>query len=979
MRPIITPTQDPDIYYGGDGSEAAASAASAQMSATSVITNGTKVTTRVGGSGKVSLEVEKSGEANVATLTSTSDAYASATAYDRVSITLNYSKPGTASTEALYLTKDTPLTRKNLVGYGGYFNVTVKYFTNVTVVSGDEITHIGDVADKEETYTLDQWIEKATGKQLNAAGDAWVDGGTAANGYYIDLDMASSTPSSGPSLAGELTVTLKLVAMLTDDSDAHHRYGVARATFKVTVKASEGWYADAGSATIELMPVKALGPVVASFDDSKTFVEVAKAGDYLLISSEYAAAVPTLTTSGATTQATYKIDKSTDEYHQFVSGYEIYGVMRNALDGWTANATIPSAGEVVLFHDYVPPVDGESNIEVLYPCYVDGNSERIDRCRVAKLFGNANAKNRLFLSGNPDLPNCDWHSSSRNSYLDSRQGVGSNGDFTYFGDEDYNFYGQTDNAVMGYDIVATDKMVVIKSRSKVEPTNYFRISSMTQVVDATGVATYGLDGSALYEESFKMATGNIGPGAMNMRSVVNLNGDTLYLSSENSVCGLDISGQVGDSQRISYSRSRLIDPELKDLDLSDAVLWTDNVFAYLFAEDATYVTHYETFSPETGQYEWFKTDVKGVRCALDADGVTYLGTSEGALYRFEKGRFSDCSKVFLNVGATLYANDRVTYSSAYNGELGDGTGLTFKPRASALATSLFRRAVSLMATASAGCDLAVDGDDSTLMRIAALDGSGNYDPERHKEIVGELAQSKPLYANHLQGEDSIRVSEGSPLETYYAPLKAVEGDEPGTYSLIDEDGDPIDLADVESIDLCRVLDGEYEVFGLDKTNCRFGLKENGREIDVALYADQNMSVLSFPSEIHVHKPVKAYFVAAPATLGDVSYRKTVWAWTLSAFREPNDLQVCQATNEEQLDDMRALGFADSVPIGLDYRDFSVAETDYAKSVVPRKYTYLRPISVPFVSFGFRSVKDANSILTATSVVYSIPMLGRGGD
>ena len=56
---------------------------------------------------------------------------------------------------------------------------------------------------------------------------------------------------------------------------------------------------------------------------------------------------------------------------------------------------------------------------------------------------------------------------------------------------------------------------------------------------------------------------------------------------------------------------------------------------------------------------------------------------------------------------------------------------------------------------------------------------------------------------------------------------------------------------------------------------------------------------------------------------------------------------------------------------------SFSQVDFDKDNVPRKYTYFRPVSVPFACFGFRSEKAANSVLTTAQIVYSVPMMGRG--
>ena len=673
-----------------------------------------------------------------------------------------------------------------------------------------------------------------------------------------------------------------------------------------------------------------------------------------------------------------------------LTSQKIYGYIEDAF-----NTSL--AARVILFDDYVPPAQGESNIEVKYPCFVSGNADKINKCHIAKLFGNSNAKNRLFVAGNPDFKNCDWHSGAVNTYLQQGETQDANGDFTYFGDMDYCFYGQTDNAIMGYDHVATDKMVVLKSKSRVEPTNYFRTSTLIQALDAGGKAFSSVDGSTLYQESFPLATGNVGEGMININAIANLNGDTLYISADNTVCGLNITGQVGDSQRISYSRSRFIDPELKQLDLSDAVLWTDNKSLFLFAGEATYMTNYETFDSETGQYEWWKINVKDVRCAIDIDGVTYFGSEDGSLYKFDKSIFYDCDKVFIEAGgalyitlSTLFSDNKIVYAQDVNDEIEEGAEYTFSMKPASLQKTLFRKVASIAYGESADVDLTIDFASNAL-KIVALDSNGYYDAERAQVLAEELAYEGKFYLNYADGKSAIDAIVGSQLADYYRAYTLVPTDEANdTYKMIDANGNEVELsrlvtyegqtsrvAVLNSANLCRALDEEYEVYALDKENCCFKLRHNGREVDVIRYGDQNLAAASFVSELHKHTPVYSYFIAAPAVLGDLSHRKTIWAWTLSSFKEPNDLQVCQATNEQNLEDMKALAFADNVPIGYNLKKFGFATIDFEKSAVPRKFTYIRPISVPFVAFGFKSEKAVNSILTVTSIVYTIPMMGRG--
>lgn len=700
-------------------------------------------------------------------------------------------------------------------------------------------------------------------------------------------------------------------------------------------------------------------------------------GYYVLVNSTY-------TTIGSDGSRVLKSGVS-------LKNIKIYGYLEDIFN-------ISLSARVILFDDYVPPVSSESNITVKFPCYVDGNASKINNCHIAKLFGNNNAKNRLFVSGNPDFGNYDWHSGEVNEYVQSGETADANGDFTYFGDMGYCSYGQTDNDVLGYDHVSTDKMIVLLSKSSIEPTNYFRGAGTGVAIDGGGSTVYGVDGNSVSAEQFPCYTGNIGAGAMNRNSVINLNGDTLYLSSENTICGLDISGQVGDNQRISYSRSKYIDPELKGLDLSDALLWSDNRSAFLFTSEGAYMTNYESYVSDTGQYEWWKMDVKGARCAISLDDEIYFGCSDGSLYKLDKSIYYDCDKVFIEAGGTLYvslstlfSDDKIIYAENLNSEIDEGADYTFTMKPASLQSTLFRKCASLSNTKTANVDVYIDYETNSL-QIVALDKNGKFDAERYNVLLEELAYEGNFYLNYRDNASVIEGVASSSLTEYYRAYRLIPlEDTEDRYSMVDADGNAVSLATkvtsngstslvglLTGANLCRPLDGEYEVYNLNKEDCSFKLKGNGRELDIVRYANQSLTSFTFASELHKHSAIKTYWIASPATLsGGVSYRKTLWAYTLTAFKEANDLEMCLATNEENLEAMKTLAFADSVPLGFNLKALSFSQVDFGKDNVPRKYTYFRPVSVPFACFGFRSEKAANSVLTTAQIVYSVPMMGRG--
>ena len=56
------------------------------------------------------------------------------------------------------------------------------------------------------------------------------------------------------------------------------------------------------------------------------------------------------------------------------------------------------------------PITGEDNVRITASRLVAGYADRINKCRFGTLFGVNGAADRLFLSGNPDFVNYDWHS-----------------------------------------------------------------------------------------------------------------------------------------------------------------------------------------------------------------------------------------------------------------------------------------------------------------------------------------------------------------------------------------------------------------------------------------------------------------------------------------------------------------------------------------------------------------------------------------
>lgn len=104
-------------------------------------------------------------------------------------------------------------------------------------------------------------------------------------------------------------------------------------------------------------------------------------------------------------------------------------------------ASIDRATGVVKFKTApgAPPVSGEDNVRIHAASESINGADKVDKCRFGIVSGMNGAYDRLFISGNPDLPNTDFFSNS--------------GDPLYFGDWNYGEIGKEGSPITGYSIV----------------------------------------------------------------------------------------------------------------------------------------------------------------------------------------------------------------------------------------------------------------------------------------------------------------------------------------------------------------------------------------------------------------------------------------------------------------------------------------------------------------------------------------------
>lgn len=659
----------------------------------------------------------------------------------------------------------------------------------------------------------------------------------------------------------------------------------------------------------------------------------------------------------------------------------VYGYLEDIMDE-TKNA------RVILFEDYIPPIDGSNNIVVTYPCYVPGNADKINKCHFGILFGNNNAKNRLFVSGNPDEINCDWHSGmiDENNIEDEDM---LNGNFGYFEDTSWCYYGETDNKVIGYDIVSNDKLLVLKDHSDKETTVYFRTPTLVTAIDGAGTQMSGIDGETLYQEEFSLVKGNNSVAGISPKSIINFNGDTLFISKDNNLVGLDLTGIIGDNQRYATSRSYFIDEDLRERDLSNAWLWSDNKYLFLCLDEKVYVTHFETKSDN--QYEWWAMDIEDVQTILKIDKKIYFGNSSGEFYVFND-KYEDIKKVFIGSGGGILASEgendnKIIVTQAVINQLDENKSYKFSiiPSSQVDTSYMYYSIGNVSNVRSGNLDFYINVTHNALELLCLRNGVADYDEQ--KRYTAFIREEKEVYLNHTQAENTIGCAAGSDLATYYkkyylkryVPDTLHEGGD--LYKLYDADTDTeVSMSELYRCVLCYKLDEEYDVVEINKTDYSFKLHLEGEELDLVRYADQLYS-RAFKAEIKSYEPVTSFYITKPYTLGDLNYFKTIWQYTLTNDTNiPSELELTFASNKIPYESTKTLAKISVDKFSFSFEEMNFAKIDFDKNITPRTYTNSRILArQKFICFGFRNYNNTNSVLSSMSIIYSIPHASYSGD
>lgn len=348
----------------------------------------------------------------------------------------------------------------------------------------------------------------------------------------------------------------------------------------------------------------------------------------------------------------FSINDPTDLFGEawFVTEYEVGNFDEN---GNALNSTYYYDGDIKFSFDTTPIGSAYSNITIEYTSANEyayetesvPKSTMLRKMRFGTTFGAYGNSDRLFLSGNPDMPNADFYSGFD--------------DFTYFTAESQTVMGSKDQAIKGYVRLSDSTLATLKAPSVTEPTVYYRTASEVEVELPNGDKTSNV--------VFTRWTGGIGEGCVSSYCIATLAGDDLMLS-ENGLFGIVQVQNSANNDRYFRERDRFINSDLIKRDLSNATAIVYNNRYYLAVDGVCYVAdpRYKTYRSDdidgSFNYEWWYWENIPASVFAIVNDELWFGTEEGMICRFDD-KFTDRTYEYSSKGDVSLSDDyTINYS-----------------------------------------------------------------------------------------------------------------------------------------------------------------------------------------------------------------------------------------------------------------------------------------------------------------------------
>ena len=658
-------------------------------------------------------------------------------------------------------------------------------------------------------------------------------------------------------------------------------------------------------------------------------------------------------------------------------------------------------GKVVLFKDYIPPIDGSSNITVTFRRTVIGYADKVNYCRGITLYGYKTNRNRAFVYGNvkQGLENIDFRTEPINvAQTQNYEGI-ADGDLTYFPDTGYTQIGQNSNKIVGDCVLNSGYMMILKSDSRQEPTIYFRHCEYAAVVKADGSTATDFNGNQLYEESYPVEAGNIGDGGITKFGITNFFGDTVYLTKKG-LKGVDIgtAGSLVDNTRYATPRSTYIDKRLIKEDLDTSFIYQFQDYLLIACNGVIYVTSYEDHYKRGGkEYEWWYLNNINARIFFEHDDELYFGTEEGRLCKFkfeDKYKdYNDKSRLYIGLGGVLPLSintnsDRIIFNyNKYKNTFKNGDKLTlmvtdYKEAIYGLLGSF----IETNTLANTGADR--DDYEGLIIRnqdYIQLDCGDDVEDNGFTKTQNKwkmFYDGRVVYIDNLT--QIVPTSRNTVGEPYTIVLTDDNGDDLPMYCfrLKREDGTFADLDNLEIFRMSfRVEDGAIITNVVqDDTNQTLSCQivgDHDQPVDIIRYASQNIN--AFKGVVTSEEKVKAYYVTRPYNFSTPLRYKHIWNWLVV-----NDVNMSSYQDLGYvIDNMEAMsrivdGMSNEIEghqsgaTQFDLNDSSWDSFTFEVNKMPKSFNANKLLEdVEFIAFVFRNYEDSNIVLSNLTIEYTI--------
>lgn len=662
-------------------------------------------------------------------------------------------------------------------------------------------------------------------------------------------------------------------------------------------------------------------------------------------------------------------------------------------------------GQVVLFDDPVNPIDGQGNIVVKFPHYVDGYADKVNNCHFGIIYNK-----RLFLSGNKGYPNVDWHSSQVNSAQAENYETEEDKDLTYFSDLDYCKYGSEISAIKGYDIYRDGTLLVFKEKSNHEATIYTRT---TQLVNASSYDGTVINEGQLAEEAYPCfeVNPNGGAGAISPDSIINFVGETLVLTRDGlkAITSKEI---TYNNAKYSYDVSSHINNHLlKNNVLENAIVGQFKEKLLLKTDEGLYVGEY-ALRDEKSEYEWYFCDNIDAYYFFELDDELYFSDNDGNINRFvenERIESKDKPRTYVGLGGTTLSidanTDEIIVSSTYKDEIKTGREFHLLSVISSITgevtdesqiyanMGLFinknlrdyniqNNVISFDQTAYAG----LINPDTNEIIIKPYNAQGNVDNAKLTDIALFFYDGRPIYIDQITG-----VYPNVAVDRRYT-LKRVETIDmfDVRYQILDSQNNVVDLLGINVMRLSfRVnelavayITDVTDYSGSKKFKVGVPLKAN-EDGDVMMPIDliyyNNRSTGTYKGVITDHVKVLSYFIPKAYNLGHDLYQKSIYMWSIIndssipsmmnvgyiASRKYGDFQVAV----KEVGGARQLSFSEG---------FNFDKIHWTNDKLPHIYNRNKILPrVGFIRFIFFNDEGTRMVLSKLEIIYAYSLLMKG--